>query len=219
LLADIPGIIEGAHKGKGLGIVLLRHVERTLVLVHLIDVYAKEITAAYQVIEKELASYQIDLTKRPQIVVLNKIDGYDKGLLEEKIKQLKTVVKPRTKIVAISAVSGENTKEFIDELYKIAVKERAKQANKLARKMGDQTPVIRLSDDHDKWRITKSSDGYLVSGNRIEKFASRTDFTNAQSKQRLLDIMKKMGIMHEFARMKVDPGTNVQIGGYGSVQI
>jgi GTP-binding protein len=121
--------------------------------------------------------------------------------------------------VAISASSKENTKDFIDELYKIVIKERAKQAKKKAKKSVNDIPVLRLKDNNDSWRITKSSDGYLVSGHRIEKFASRTDFDNVQSEQRLLDIMKKMGIMHEFARLKVKPGTKVKIGNHGSVEI
>ncbi len=89
LLADIPGLIEGASKGKGLGIEFLRHVERTLVLVHMIDIYNEDVAKTYQVIEKELSSYQIDLTKRPEIVVLNKIDGYNPKELEKKITELR----------------------------------------------------------------------------------------------------------------------------------
>src|SRR5690606_10939240 len=69
LFADIPGLIEGASEGKGLGDEFLRHVERTKVLVHLIDAYNEDVAAAYQTIQKELAEYRIDLTARPQIVV------------------------------------------------------------------------------------------------------------------------------------------------------
>jgi GTP-binding protein len=219
LMADIPGLIEGAHEGRGLGIEFLRHVERTLVLVHMIDVYSEDVVNTYKIIEKELSSYQIDLTKRPEMVILNKIDGYDKKLLEAKIDELKAVVGKSTKVLAISASSKENIDDFLKDLYKVVVKERAKQLRKKIKKAGDQTLVLRLTDTHDKWRITKNSSGYLVSGQKIEKFASRTDFTNIQSQQRLLDIMKKMGIMHELAKLKVQPGTKIKIGNHGSVEI
>ncbi len=219
LMADIPGLIEGASTGKGLGIDFLRHVERTLVLVHMIDIYNEDVSNTYEIIEKELSAYQIDLTKRPEIVVLNKIDGYDKSKIKEKIEELRKIVPKNIKIVSISASSKQNTKEFLQELHKIVVKERAKQLKKLAKKAGDGLPVIRLKDANDSWRVTKSSGGYLVSGHKIEKFASRTDFENEHSIQRLLDIMKKMGIIHELNRLKVKPGAKVKIGNHGSVEV
>ncbi len=119
--------------------------------------------------------------------------------------------------MAISAYSKQNTKEFLDELYKIVTKERAKQLKKKAKQV-EKLPIIRLKDNNDSWRVTKSSSGYLVSGHKIEKFAARTDFSNVQSEQRLLDIMKKMGIIHELTRLKVKPGAKIQIGTHGSVE-
>lgn len=219
LMADIPGLIEGASQGKGLGTEFLKHVERTLVLVHMIDIYNEDVARTYQVIEKELSSYQIDLTKRPEIVILNKIDGYNPKELEKKITELRTVVAKNTKIMAISAKSKENIDEFLREIYKIVVRERAKQDKKIAKKVGDGLPVIRLNNTNDSWKVTKSTGGYLVSGHKIEKFAARTDFDNEQSQQRLLDIMKKMGIMHELERLNVKPGTKIKIGNHGSVEI
>ncbi len=219
LMADIPGLIEGASGGKGLGIEFLRHVERTLVLVHMIDIYNDDIAKAYQIIEKELSAYQIDLTKRPQVVILNKIDGYDKAMLKKKLTELTKAVNKKTKILAISASSKENTKEFLQELHKIVVTQKAKLLKKQTKKAGDELPVIRLKDSNNNWRVTKGSEGYLVTGHKIEKFASRTDFENTHSQQRLLDIMKKMGILHELARLKVKPGTKVKIGNYGSIEV
>src|SRR5207253_10577020 len=88
LFADIPGLIEGASQGKGLGDEFLRHVERTLVLVHLIDAYNDDIAGAYKTIQEELKAYKIDLTARPQIVVLSKIDGLDEDMVEDRLKEL-----------------------------------------------------------------------------------------------------------------------------------
>lgn len=219
LMADIPGLIEGASQGKGLGTEFLRHVERTLVLVHMIDVYNEDVAKTYKVIEKELSSYQIDLTKRPEIVVLNKIDGYDETKLEKKMSELRSVVPKKTKIMAISAKSKENIDEFLREIYKIVLKERSKQDKKIAKKVGDDLPVIRLNNTNDSWKVSKSTGSYLVTGHKIEKFATRTDFDNEQSQQRLLDIMKKMGIIHELERLKVKSGTKIKIGNHGSIEI
>ncbi len=89
LLADIPGLIEGAAAGKGLGDEFLRHVERTAVLLHLIDAYQDDVAAAYQTVQTELKAYKVDLSKRPQIVVLNKTEGLDKELLADITAQLR----------------------------------------------------------------------------------------------------------------------------------
>jgi GTPase len=218
LMADIPGLIEGAHAGKGLGIEFLRHIERTLVLVHLIDVYSDDVAKVYQVIQNELASYQVDLSKLPEIVALTKIDGYDTDLLEDKLATLKNVVDKKSKVMAISAVSKQNIKEFLIDLQIIVSKERARQQKKLSIKAAKEIPIFRLKDRQDSWRITKSPSGYLVTGHKIEKFASRTDFSNIQSQQRILDIMKKMGILHELSRMKAEAGSKIQIGNYGQVE-
>ncbi|HET7630365.1 MAG TPA: GTPase ObgE, partial [Candidatus Saccharimonadales bacterium] len=88
LFADIPGLIEGASQGKGLGDEFLRHVERTAVLVHLIDAYQEDIVKAYKTIQAELKAYKVDLSKRPQIVVLTKVEGLDDADLKAKLQQL-----------------------------------------------------------------------------------------------------------------------------------
>jgi GTP-binding protein len=89
LFADIPGLIEGASKGKGLGDEFLRHVERTSTLVHLIDFYSDDIAADYKTIQKELKEYQVDLSKLPQVVALTKIEGVDEKEIDQKLKALK----------------------------------------------------------------------------------------------------------------------------------
>lgn len=217
LLADIPGIIEGASQGKGLGIEFLRHIERTLVLVHLIDVYTENVNLAYKTIMAELKAYQIDLTKRPMIVVLNKIDGFDKTILTGKINSLKKTVPKSTKIMAISAVSKEGAKEFMLELKKIVLKERKHKAA-IFKKEESAIPILRLKNTHDSWKIIKTNAGFEVRGHRIEKFAGRTDFDNEHSLARLRDIMKKMGIMHELIRKDIKPGDQIIIGSHGKIE-
>jgi GTP-binding protein len=215
LFADIPGLIEGASEGKGLGDQFLRHIERTAVLVHLIDVYGENIATDYLTIQGELKAYKIDLSKRPQIIVLNKIDNLDPKTLETKIKELRKILKPRQKIFVISAASGEGVKELLREINIIVTKERTKQLKKVEKK-NSEIPVISLEVRDDEWHVTKNKEGFLVTGKRIEQFAARTDFSNNFSVERLRDIMRKMGIMHELVRARAKVDDKIQIGKHGS---
>ncbi|HSX52990.1 MAG TPA: GTPase ObgE, partial [Patescibacteria group bacterium] len=123
LFADIPGLIEGASKGKGLGDDFLRHVERTSVLLHLIDIY-QDTAAAYKTIQKELKDYSVDLTKRPEIVVLNKIDGVEPAVVKQKLAELRQAVPNRTPIVAISAASKDGVPSLLRKLKSLVSKQR-----------------------------------------------------------------------------------------------
>lgn len=208
LFADIPGLIEGASSGKGLGDEFLRHVERTAVLVHLIDIYNEDVAASYKTIQKELKAYKTGLSKKPQIVALSKIDGFDEEMVTDKLSELKKVAPARTQLLAISAQSKKGIKELLYGVLKIAQKTRTKEA--AARKK--VLPVITLSEDL-SWHVTKQKDGFIVTGRKIEKFAERTDFSSVHGQQRLRDIMKKMGIMRELDRKGIEAGQKISIGG------
>ncbi len=114
VLADIPGLIEGAHEGQGLGDRFLGHVERCAILVHLIDGTQEDIKTAYKTIRGELAAYDDGLAEKPEIVVLNKIDALDADAVKEKVKQLKRLSK--TEVFAASGVTGEGVDKV---LYRI----------------------------------------------------------------------------------------------------
>lgn len=208
LFADIPGLIEGASQGKGLGDEFLRHVERTAVLVHIIDAYQDDLIQAYRTIQSELKAYSADLTKRPQIVALNKIDGLDRDIIGERLAELRTTVPAKTKLHAISAISGEGVKQLLYDVKKLVHEARARQETKSAH---DELPVIRLSKD-EGWHIKKTDDGFEVTGANIERFARRTDFSNPEGVQRLRDIMRKMGILRELERKGIEPGQKISIG-------
>jgi GTP-binding protein len=212
LVADIPGLIEGASEGKGLGDEFLRHVERTSVLLHLIDSYQEDVVAVYKTIQNELKTYAVNLSKRPQIVVLTKIDGLDDEIINSNIEMLKKVVPKGTQIIAISAPSHHGVKELLYSVQSIVVKERAKQVKKAAKVL----PVIRLEQD-DSWRVSKDSKGFTVTGQKIERFASRTDFANSHAVARLRDILKKMGIIKELQKKGIEPGQPITINGYESI--
>lgn len=212
LVADIPGLIEGASEGKGLGDDFLRHVERTSVLVHLIDIYDEDITKSYKTIQQELASYSKDLAKRPLVVAINKTDGMAKSAVEAALAKLRKVVPPKTQLFAISAQSGQGVKELLYAAQAIVNKQRAK----IAAQKTDEVPIIRLKPD-DSWRVEKTKHGFTVYGQKIERFAGRTDFDNPHAVQRLRDIMKKMGISKQLVKEGVLPGQTVTINGHQGI--
>lgn len=214
LFADIPGLIEGASEGKGLGDQFLRHIERTSVIVHLIDIYGEDIAKDYQTIQNELKAYRVDLSKRPQLVVLNKIDNLDPKIVEKKEKELRKVLKPRQKIYTISAASSENVRELLSAIKVVVIKERSKQIKEIE-KLIPKIPTISLPETDDNWVVVKNKKGFLVTGKRIEGFAARSDFSNGFSVERLRDIMRKMGIEHELVRQDAKAGDLIQIGKHG----
>jgi GTP-binding protein len=211
LFADIPGLIEGASQGKGLGDEFLRHVERTLVLVHLIDAYQDDISGAYKTVREELKAYKVDLSRRKQVVALSKIDGLDEEIVTDRLNELKKNLPKNTQVFAISSVTGQGTKELLRAVKTAVLAEREKQA-KAAKKDESELPVLTLKTDN-AWKVTKTKDGFEVTGKKIERFASRTDFDNIHAVSRLRDIMKKMGIMHELRRQGVESGDQVIIRG------
>jgi len=216
LFADIPGLIEGAAEGKGLGDEFLRHVERTLVLVHVIDAYQDDVVKAYQTIQSELAAYKTDLSVKPQIIALNKTEGLDKEIIADLISRLQKVVPKDTQIFAISAQAHKGVRELLYAVKDALLAERRKQLE-AAEESGEieAVPVLTLRDDADEWRVVKEAGAYVVTGARIERFAVRTDFDNPYGVVRLKDIMKKTGILHELLRQGIEPGDRVVIADKG----
>lgn len=210
LFADIPGLIEGASEGKGLGDEFLRHVERTQVLVHLIDAYQENLRSAYTTIRDELKAYKTDMSDKPQIVALSKIDGLDEEIVRDRLDELKPLVPKGTSVMAISSKSGQGVKELLRAVKQEVQAAQARQAKATVDEEKD-LPVLTIKRD-DAWSIEKTKQGFRVSGRKIERFALRTDFDNYHAVARLRDIMKKMGIMHGLVRQGIEPGDKILIG-------
>ena len=209
LFADIPGLIEGASQGRGLGDEFLRHIERTSVLVHLIDVYSDNLELAHKTIIKELRDYKIDLSGRPQIIALTKTDGVEDKRVNQALKTLKKLAPRGTSVLAISSSSGTGVKELLREVQKKVLADVRRKTVKSSR---PTLPVITLGEDDTAWNIEKRNDTFVVTGKKIERFAHRTDFNDFHGQQRLRDIMHKMGILAELRRRGIKPGQTVAIG-------
>lgn len=228
LIADIPGLIEGASNGRGLGHDFLRHVDRTAVLLHLIDVYQDDAGQAYSTIRGELEKYS-DLKSRTEIVALTKCEGLDDELIEMQ-KQAILEKNPEAKIFAISSVAKKNLDDLLRALL-AAVKENQKQQEITAEQIGstpvefktaiishdmENLPIISLSHHELKkaWQVTQDEKGiYHVTGEKIEKFARRTDLSNYASVNRLRDIMKKLGIRAELTTRGAKADSIIEISG------
>lgn len=213
VIADIPGLIEGASQGKGLGDQFLRHVSRCQVLLHLIDSTSDDIAKDYQVIRQELANYSKELATKPEVIALTKIDLIDSEILEMQKASLEALGIDKT-ILGISSTAHILTKELLAELFAIVKIEKEKADLDKAEEDGLTDGVLRvtLKPDQNAWQVIQKSDFVLVTGNKIEKFARRTDFDNEYGISRLRDIMKKMGIIRELERLGVDPETKIVIG-------
>ena len=208
LFADIPGLIEGAAEGKGLGHDFLKHVERTRLILHLIDINATDIAADYRLIKNELKNYSKNLSSKKEIVVLTKTDSMSPEDIAAKLSAIKKILPAKTKILEISSFS----KKGIDELLRTV-------SNKLVRtvlKIPMTLPVIRLTADNSKtWQVKKTSEGYRVSGLEIERFASKTDFNNDDAVLRLKNILKRKGVYKELLKQGIKPGNQILIGDNG----
>lgn len=208
LIADIPGLIEGASQGKGLGDEFLRHVERTKVLVHLVDAYQEDIGATYQVIRDELKAYKVDLSAKPEIIAINKVDGLDDEIIADQMKLLKKHAAKDAQIFTISASSGKNLKELLYAIGDVVAR-TVEEEIIIAQ---DELPVISLPETEDAWQVTETDEGYVITGQKIERFAMRTDFENEEGVDRLRDIMRKLGIMHELERRHIELDNEIIFG-------
>ena len=222
LVADIPGLIEGASEGKGLGDAFLKHIERTATILHLIDAYSDNPGSAYQTIRRELENYSHSLAQLPEIIVLSKSDGLDEDLVAAQVDSIRQVAPKNATILSMSAVAHQGIKEVLRALAKQVADVRRIQAEQAALETEDiEEDTITLSDRQmeDKWRVRVEEGVYVVTGPKIEKFAARTDYGNIHSVNRLRDIMKKMGVVHELRRQKAEPADIVTFGEDGSYRM
>jgi GTP-binding protein len=215
LIADIPGLIEGASEGKGLGDAFLRHIERTAVLLHLIDAYTDDVAAAYQIIRTELSNYSIDLSDRPEVIALTKIDGLDDEIIQMQVDALKAVAGD-TPVFAISSSAHKGLIEVLRALNKKV--EEVRQIEGIIEEDEEEYETISLGRDKTAaaWVVKRLEEEngliFEVTGEKIEKFAIRTDFSNYEGVNRLRDIMKRMGIAHELRRRGAEGDSIIRIG-------
>jgi GTP-binding protein len=208
-VADVPGLIPGAATGRGLGLEFLRHIERTAVLVHVLDAAAPEIErdpiADLDAIEAELAAYG-GLEDRPRLVVLNKIDIPDARDLAEMVRP--DLEARGHRVFEVSAVTREGLKELT---YALA---DAVAANRLATPVAEPTRTVlrpRAVDDAG-FTVEQDADGvYVVRGPRVERWIRQTNFDNDEAIGYLADRLERIGVEAALAKKGAQPGDTVRI--------
>ncbi|ETI69685.1 GTPase ObgE [Neobacillus vireti] len=195
VMADLPGLIEGASEGVGLGHQFLRHIERTRVIVHVIDMAAMEGRDPFEdylTINKELNEYNLRLTERPQIIVANKMDMPE---AEENLQKFKEQLEEDFPIFPISAVTRKGLREL---LYAVADKLETTSEFPLEHEV-EETGVHRVLYKHEAdpeaFTITRESDGsFVVSGEKVEKLFKMTDFSREESVRRFSRQLRGLGV-------------------------
>ncbi|MCL2144671.1 MAG: GTPase ObgE [Endomicrobia bacterium] len=205
--ADIPGIIEGAHEGKGLGLEFLRHIRRTKVLIHLIDISGfdgSDPYESYKIINGELKKYSKYLSKKHIITVLNKIDLPE---CEKHIKAFKKRLKTK-KIMMISAATGEGVEKFLAETVKMLDKPLKFNAEEEI-----ETVPVKKYIYEPEFKIHKEDGVFVVTGKKVETLTEMTKFSEDDALRRYQNILKKMGLEDELEKMGCKPGDLVRICG------
>lgn len=206
VLADIPGLIEGAAGGVGLGHDFLRHIERTRVLIHLLDGMAEDPLQDWAMINEELALYSPFLADKPQIVVLNKIDLPEVAGLEQLLRE--EIGKAGSPFYAISAVTGQGIRAM---LYAVkSMLETAPLAQPIMLASGPA--VIRPELEDEGFTITREGNAWRVSGKEIERIATMTYFEFGGALLRFQKVLERLGITEALSEAGVQVGDTVYIG-------
>jgi len=207
VIADLPGLIEGASEGRGLGHAFLRHAERTRVLVAVVDGAADDPVAEWQAVEAELRQHDASLMRRPMPMVVTKQDLPEARAAWPSIRR--SLRAAGAEPIAVSAHSGTGLRELRGALA--AALDEAQ-----LRSEAEPTPVavrVHRFDPLDAgWQVIAEADGLRVRGRRIETTAARTDFANEESRDRFQRTLERLGIDAELRRLGARGGTMVRIG-------
>jgi len=202
VVADIPGLIEGAHEGAGLGLEFLRHIERTSVLVHLVDGNSDDILRDVDVVNEELASYGRGLEKRPQIVAVNK---KDMPVVSGRRGEIEALFSARgIEPLFLSAASGEGTAELVE---------------RMAEALADASPEVAEAVEPEVLRpagavlrVYEENGGYRVEGDRVVSFAEMMPVEDDDARAELWRRLGRWGVVTALRRAGARPGNLVRIG-------
>ena len=203
ILADIPGLIEGAHTGIGLGDTFLKHIQRTKVLIHLLDGLSSDQMADFAQINTELSLFDPDLGKKPQVVAINKIDIPD---VREKLEEIKRIFKEKEiEVSIVSTVTHENTKKLLW------------RAKNLLDELPDvekeiTLPVYNPESKDKEFEVVKVEKGWVIKGGSIERAAEMTYWEYFESVRRFHRILESMGIGGALRNSGIHEGDSVFIG-------
>jgi GTP-binding protein len=204
VVADIPGLIEGAHQGAGLGHGFLRHIERTRVLLYVLDAAqteGRDVMQDYQTLQAELDGHNPQLLERPALIAANKMDLPQ---AEENRPRLEEAFGER--LLFISAVTGQGVEELIERVYKVLQESPPPQAGQVP----EETVITRFADEA-PFHIDVEDGVYVVKGNRIEKLLTMTNFSTDEGLQRFQRTVTRMGLEDALKAQGIKEGDTVRI--------
>ncbi len=205
VLADIPGLIEGAHAGAGLGDKFLRHIERTRVLIHLLDGTLADPWHAFETINHELAAYNEHLASKPQIVAVNKMDLPEAQAQWSKIQKIFT--RNQIQVYAISGATGQGVRD----LLRAAVKKLDETLPEPIPTI-EELPVIRPREDEEAFEVLREQHAFRLRGKKVERVVAMTNFDQDEAVQRLHRIFQAMGVTQALKNAGIREGDPVRIG-------
>jgi GTP-binding protein len=206
VVADIPGLIEGAHRGSGLGHEFLRHIERTRVLLFVLDTAqteGRDVVEDYRILRQELELYRPDLMKRPFLIVANKMDIPE---AQENYERLRAEFGHL--VHAVSAVTGLGVNALVEETFRLL------QSVPREAVISGEEPVMRRFEEEETFRIERVNGVFEVSGKRIEKLLAMTNFNTDEGLQRFQRIVEKMGLEEALRKQGIKPGDTVRISDF-----
>lgn len=204
-VADLPGLIENASEGIGLGIRFLKHIERCRIFIHLIDATTEDPLESYNIINSELKKYDEELSTRNQIIVLNKIEMLSEQELEKAIDNLKEIT---NEIYPISAITKQGINQLLD---------------KVIYELENIPPVTIIEDEHKLYTletkeipftIEKIAGGYYISGPEITLYYNRVNFTEDESVKRFARQLRSLGVIEELRKMGAKNGDTISVLDY-----
>ena len=208
VIADIPGIIEGASEGVGLGHQFLRHIERTRLLIHVVDVSGSEgrnPVEDFDTINNELKKYNEKLSTRKQIVVANKMDLIQDMDKYEEFKQ--ELEKRGYEVFGVSAATNKGLKEVLNRVVNLLEEIPIEETQTV------EKTVYKLENSEDSvWNIQKEEDYYRLVGPAIDKLLSKVNFEDIESMQYFQRMLYKMGIEDKLKQMNLEEGTVIKVG-------
>ena len=216
VIADIPGLIEGASDGVGLGHQFLRHIERTKVIIHIVDAASTEgrdPIADIKAINAELEAYNPDLLKRPQVIAANKIDAiYDDGSGTNPVELIKAAFEPEgIKVYPISAVTGQGVKELLYAVRELL--DNFPDDVVIFEKEFDVDELLDNSDDN--YNVYIDENGvFIVEGERIDKMLGYTNLESEKGFNFFQKFMKSSGAIDRLEELGIEEGDTVRVGDY-----
>jgi GTP-binding protein len=201
VIADIPGLIEGAHTGAGLGEEFLRHIERTRLIVHVVDLALEDPIADIAVVDAELSAYGQGLMERRRLFALNKLD-----LFEARERAVAVTKRLGTDAVAVSALTGEHIPDLLKRIFAAC----APREVVASRAVGERR-IVFAGGGRD-WTVKKERDGFRVSGDRVERLATGIDWESPDAAAYFQLLLQKNGVEKELRRLGVRSGDTVHIG-------